>query len=379
MIKVEQDEGRVTKEVQQPFAQILGIGTVNPAHKVEQGYVRELVGAMFDRLPGIERLMGVFENTGIETRYLGAPLDWFKHDHSFEEKNALWFEIALELSLEASRKAIAQAGIETSQIAGVVLVTTTGIATPSLESYLIQRLGIPLSAVRLPLWGLGCAGGAAGLARAAELAQNRPGQYVLMVAVELCSLTFIRNDLSKSNLIATSLFADGAAAVVLGSPKREEGRGNREVKSNVPGRGAPRVVGGFTRLLPSSYDVMGWDVSQRGLKVRFSQSIPSLVQGELGNLIREGLDSYGLTIADIGTWVLHPGGAKVLTAYRQGMGIDEQSYQASWSVLRRFGNMSSPTVLFVLEELMGKVEAGSMGILLALGPGFAAEGVLLEW
>lgn len=387
MIKVEREKGRGQREVNRSYAQILGVGTANPPHKVSQGEVRELVGAMFDRLPRIERLMGVFENTGIDSRYLGAPLEWFGQDHSFEEKNDLWFECALELSLQASRKAIAQAGIEVGQIGGVVLVTTTGIATPSLESYLIQKMGIPLSAVRLPLWGLGCAGGAAGLARAAELAKNRPGQYVLMVAVELCSLTFMRNDLSKSNLIATSLFADGAAAVVLGNPEREEEStelsvswlGNSTESPNRPNGKAPRVVGGFTRLLPSSYDVMGWDVAQGGLKVRFAQSIPSLVQGELGNLIREGLDSYGLTTSAIGTWVLHPGGAKVLTAYREGMGIDQQSYDASWSVLRRFGNMSSPTVLFVLEDLIGKVEPGSTGILLALGPGFAAEGVVMEW
>lgn len=349
---------------------VLGAATANPPYKIGQAEVRELVGAMFDRLPGIERLLGVFENTGIESRYISAPPQWFTQEHSFAEKNALWFETALKISSQASQKAIAQAGIRPDQIGAVVLVTTTGIATPSLEAHLVQQLGIPLSAVRLPIWGLGCAGGAAGLARAAELARLRPQQYVLMVAVELCSLTFVRGDLSKSNLIATSLFADGAAALVLGYPAEED---------SLEGSPGPEIIGGFSRLLPGSYEVMGWDVKQEGLHVRFAQSIPNLVQGELGNLIRDGLESYGLSAGEVGSWVLHPGGAKVLAAYQEAMGIDEVSLQASWSVLRRYGNMSSPTALFVLADLMGHIEPGTPGVLLALGPGFAAEGVVLGW
>ncbi|MBF6596238.1 MAG: stilbene synthase [Thermaceae bacterium] len=343
---------------------IVGIGTVNPPYRVGQSEVRELVRAMFDRLQGIDRLIGVFENTGIEARHFSAPLEWFAADHPFAEKNALWAETALSMSETASRKALEQAGVRSEQIAAVVFVSTTGIATPSLEAHLVQHLGIPLSCLRLPLWGLGCAGGVAGLARAAELAHARPQQYVLMVAVELCSLTFVRNDISKSNLVATSLFADGAAAVVLGA-----------------GSG-PEVIGGFSRLLPQSYEVMGWDVQPGGLQVRFAQSIPNLVVGELGNLIRDGLASFGLSALGVGSWALHPGGAKVLAAYREAMHIDEHSFEASWCVLKKFGNMSSPTALFVLQRLMNPLEpipAGTPGAVLALGPGFAAEGVVLRW
>jgi len=351
-------------------ARILSIATANPPYQVVQPEVRDLVRVLFDRLHGLERLITVFENTGIESRYLSAPLEWFTKEHSFAHKNRLWFETALNLCEAAGRQALQQACIPPERVGAVVLVTTTGIATPSLEAHLVQRLGIPLSAVRLPIWGLGCAGGASGLARAAEMAQSRPGQFVLMVAVELCSLTFVRGDLSKSNLVATSLFADGAAAVVLGTAAPSWANTG------------PWVLGGFSRLLPNSYDVMGWEVIPDGLQVRFAQSIPALVEGELGGLIQGGLASYGFSADQVHTWTLHPGGAKVLSAYQKGMGVDETSLEASRCVLRKFGNMSSPTVLFVLARQMYQLEKpppGSAGVLLALGPGFAAEGVVMRW
>jgi alkylresorcinol/alkylpyrone synthase len=344
-----------------PHPRILGLGTANPPYRVRQGEAREIARAMFRELEGIERLIGVFENTGIETRYVSAPVEWFTREHGFAEKNRLWQEVALELAHQASREALERARVSPQRIGAVVLVTTTGIATPGLEAHLVQRLGIPLSAIRLPIWGLGCAGGAAGLARAAELARLHPKACVLLVAVELCSLTFIRGDLSRANLVATSLFADGAAAVVLGS-----------------GEG-PEVVGGFSRLLPESYEVMGWEVTEPGLQVRFAQSIPRLVEEGLADLIKDGLAAHGLKAREVGVWVLHPGGSKVLAAYRQALPIDERSYEASRSTLREYGNMSSPTVLFVLERLLGRVERGARGVLLALGPGFAAEGVVLRW
>lgn len=299
---------------------ILGVATANPPYKVGQPEVRELARALFDGLQGLERLISIFENTGIESRYISAPLAWFATERGFAARNRLWFETALELSEAASRQALALAALEPEQIGAVVLVTSTGIATPSLEAYLIQRLGIPLSAVRLPIWGLGCAGGSAGLARAAEIARSHPRQHVLMVAVELCSLTFLRGDLSRSNLVATSLFADGAAAVVLGQPSRPE--------SAI----GPLVIGGFSQLLPNSYDVMGWEVVPDGLQVRFAQSIPSLIEGELGKLIRDGFANYGLSHSELAS----------------------QLYQL-------------------------KRPPPSLGLLLALGPGFSAEGVILQW
>ncbi|RMH55827.1 MAG: stilbene synthase [Deinococcus-Thermus bacterium] len=342
---------------------VLAVATATPPYAVAQAEVRQAVETLFSPMEGLERMLAVFENTGIAKRHLSAPLAWFGQPRSFAEKNRVWFERALELCERAAQGALAQAQVPPQEVGAVVLVTTTGIATPSLEAHLLQRLGLPLGALRLPLWGLGCAGGAAGLARAAELARLYPTRPVLLLAVELCSLTFLRSDLSKSNLVATSLFADGAAAVLLGM-----GEG--------PG---PQVLGGFSRLVPQSYGAMGWDVVEEGLKVRFSRSIPALVRSQLPPLVREGLAQHGLSPQEVAVWTLHPGGAKVLQAYREGLGVDPRSLEAAQGVLRDFGNMSSPTVLFVLAEQMRGAALSGPGVLLALGPGFAAEGVVLLW
>lgn len=346
---------------------VLGVGTALPPHVVDQAEARELVRGLFRDLPQVDRLIGVFENTGIVKRHLARAPEWYTQERSFPEKNQAWFLSARELSLEACRKALLAAGRSPQEVAGVVLVSTTGLATPSLDAYLIQELGLPRSTTRLPLWGLGCAGGAAGLARAADLARLHPDRVVLLVAVELCSLTFIPGDRSKSNLVATSLFADGAAAVAVGG-------------SAAPAGAAPAVLGGFTWLLPDSYEVMGWDLHPQGLQVRFAQSIPTLVQQQLPALVEAGLEEYGLFPEDLTLHILHPGGAKVLAAYREALGSSPESLAAAWAVLRECGNMSSPTVLFVLERLMQSPRrAGELGLLLALGPGFALEGVLLRW
>lgn len=340
--------------------QVLAVGTALPQQVIGQQEVRQLVEGLFAGMSGLERLLAVFENTGIEQRHLAQPLDWYAQEHNFPQKNAAFFEHARQLSQQASRTALQQAGIAAHDVGAVVMVTSTGVATPSLEAYLMQDLGLPLSAVRLPLWGLGCAGGAAGLARAANLAQvlQKP---VLLVAVELCSLTFLPGDRSRSNLVASSLFSDGAAAVVVGW-----------------GEG-PRIAAGFSELLPNSYEIMGWDWHPLGFQVRFAQSIPSLVENQLPPLLQTALERVGYGTQPIDLHVLHPGGARVLAAYRQALGCSEESLQASWEVLRRCGNMSSPTVLFVLDELLRAQRSGQTGLLLALGPGFSLEGVVLQW
>jgi alkylresorcinol/alkylpyrone synthase len=336
--------------------------------------VRQLVEAVFAGMPGLARMLAVFENTGIVERRLAQPPEWYGQAHSFEEKNRLWFEGALRLATEASQKALNAAGIGTAEVGGVVLVTTTGIATPSLETYLMQELGIPPSALRLPIWGLGCAGGAAGLARARDLTRIH-GKPMLMVAVELCSLTFIPGDRSKSNIVATSLFSDGAAAVVVGPASRPT-----SVAQPTQPNGYPRVIAGLSQLLPNSYDIMGWDLHPQGLQVRFAQSIPSLVQQQMPTLIEASLEPLGLKLPDIQTFVLHPGGAKVLAAYEAVLPLSKADLEASWQVLRHCGNMSSPTVLFVLEQVLQHPhQPGELGLLLALGPGFALEGLVLEW
>jgi alkylresorcinol/alkylpyrone synthase len=338
---------------------ILAVGTANPKYSFGQDAIKNVARQHFTGMSqdSLERLLGVYENTGIQKRYWAQPLEWYTAEPppSFAQRNALSVRLSIDLAAEAASQALNKSNVSAKQVSAVVFVTSAALATPSLDAYFMQRMGIPPQATRLPIWGLGCAGGAAGLARAAELAATR--EYVLMVAVELCTLTFVPSDHSKSNLVASSLFADGAAAVLLG-----------------PGEG-PQITGAFSRLLPDSFDVMGWDVILDGLKVRFAQSIPALIEGRLGEIIRGGLAQVNLQ-GNIDSWVLHPGGAKVLAAYKTALDVDEPSLEASRYILQHYGNMSSPTVLFVLGHMLSSLKGTS--VLLALGPGFSAEGLVIE-
>ncbi len=259
-------------------------------------------------------------------------------------------------------QALQRAKMSPSDIDAVVLVSTTGIRTPSLDGALMQRLGLPRTAARLPVWGLGCAGGAAGLARAAELVQAR-GKPVLLVAVEVCSATFVHGDRTKANLIATALFGDGAAAAVL-----------------APARTGLQVVGSASRLLDDSEDVMGWTLVDEGLRVRFARSIPGIVREVVPSFQQEVAASGGLSSKDITEYIVHPGGAKVLDAYADALEVGPEALADAYAVLREHGNMSSPTVLFVLERFLARAPAQAHdALVLGLGPGFSAEGVLARW
>jgi alkylresorcinol/alkylpyrone synthase len=349
-------------------AVVMAVGTALPQHRVAQSEVQNLCRALFSqRFRDLERLISVFDNGQIQSRFLCEPLQWLSEDHSFAEKNSRYVEHALQLGEQAARQALHRANLDISAIGTVLFVSTTGLATPSLDSLLLKRLGASVHTRRLPIWGLGCAGGASGLARAAELAQAT-GQAVLLIAVELCSLTFQRHDYSKSNIIATSLFADGAAAVVI-SPT-----GN----PNTPNM---KLMGGFSTLWPDTEDVMGWDIIETGLKVRFSRDVPSLVM----NLMRENIElassSVGLSRTDLRHFVTHPGGLKVLNAYIAALELPSDALDHSFAVLAECGNMSSVSVLFVLERFLreqSKWTAGEYGVVSAMGPGFSAEHVFFQ-
>ena len=339
------------------------VATANPPHVLPQIEVRAFARGFFSKdLPHIDRLLRAFDNTGIAQRQMACPIDWYGQDHTFSEKNEIYRRVALQLSHEAAAKAIEQASLQPTDIAAVVLVSTTGVSTPSLDSFLIQLLELPRTVARVPVWGLGCAGGAAGLARAADLARSlqRP---VLLVSVELCSTTFMHDDRSKSNLIATALFGDGAAAAVVG-----------------PGGAGPELLGGHSLLMDDSEDVMGWELRERGLKVRFARSIPGIVRDVVPQFVRQSAIEAGVEPASIHHFVLHPGGTKVLEAYEQALGVPRARIEDSYAVIREHGNMSSPTVLFVLRRFLDRVdETGAHGLLVGLGPGFSAEGVTFRW
>lgn len=343
---------------------VRGVGLAVPPHAIRQADLKQFAAALFrERLDNLDRLLPVFDNACIETRHLAQPLEWYAAEHSFAEANALYERIGLELAETAALRALSQAGIASRDVGLVMLVSSTGITTPTLDAKLMQLLGLPASTARVPVWGLGCAGGVAGMARAAELAAAVPGRAVLMVAVELCSLTFQRNDFSKSNLVGAGIFADGAAALVL----TQEGAG-------------PEIIAGHSTLFADTEDIMGWDVVATGLKVRFSRDIPSIVRNYLPDLVEQACKCWGISRRDIRHFVVHPGGAKVLEAYGESLALPFDQLSDAYEVLRHYGNMSSASVLFVFERfLRTRPPANQYGLMLALGPGFSAEQVLFRW
>jgi alkylresorcinol/alkylpyrone synthase len=342
---------------------ILSVATALPPHRVGQDEAKRFARGMFaEAHRDFERLMPIFDNVHVENRHFCVPLEWFEKDHSFPEKNALYVEHALDLSEKAARRALDRIGADPKEVGAIFFVSTTGLSTPSLDAKLIFRLGLSEHTRRIPIWGLGCAAGAAGLARAAEHACLYPNQLVLLVGVELSGLTFQRGDLSKSNLVSTSLFADGAAAVVLGA-----------------GTG-PEVLGSHSTTWPGTEGVMGWELVESGLKVQLSKSVPVIVRERLRPDLTLACDSLGLDLDEVEHHVLHPGGAKVLEAFEDVLGIEPGGLVYSRTVLREHGNMSSVTVLFILERFLRGAEYApeDLGVLSAMGPGFSAEHVFFR-
>ena len=350
---------------------LVSLATAVPPHAVPQSALRDMIGRLFaGSEAGSARLLAVFEHAGIEQRHLCMPLDWYEGERTFAEQNARYVEHAVALGAQAASAALARAGLTARDVDHVLCVSSTGIATPSLDARLSLVLGCRPDCRRTPVWGLGCAGGAAGLARARDLALADPCARVLLVAVELCSLTFRREDRDKRNLVAASLFADGAAAVVV-----------QGADAPAPAPAPIRVLellDSESTLWPDTLGVMGWDVSSRGLHVVFSRDIPSIVREHVRPGVDAFLSRHALRLEDVPHLASHPGGAKVLAAYADALGRDPASFVHAHEVLRTHGNMSSPTCLFVLERLLagGEVGAREHVLVSALGPGFSAEYVL---
>ncbi len=370
-----------------PHAQIIRLATAVPPHKVLQSDVRDLVRNLFSgEYKGIDRLLPVFENTQIESRYFSKPLEWFATQQTFVDSSAAFVETALSLIIEASETLLSNTtidrnGINRNDIAMVIAVSTTGISTPSLDAKLIQALHLPNTTKRIPVWGLGCAGGVSGLARASELARTLPkGKFALMVGVELCSLTFQRNDISKSNIIAASLFADGAAAVLL---KNDEAQSNDAQSGDAQIDNASEglsILASYSYLFDDSEDIMGWDIIETGLKVRFSRDIPTLIRNNLPALLHGACTEWGIEQNAIKHYVVHAGGAKVLQAYSESLHLSQEQLQTAHNVLRHHGNMSSVSILFALKEFLATTpKTNELGIMMALGPGFSAEFLLFRY
>lgn len=342
---------------------IVSVATSVPKNCILQSEIKEFASNLFgDSFQDLERLLPVFENTLITKRNLARPLSWFSETHDFPTSNSIYCEVALDLAENACLKAMKKASVKPNEIEAIVFVSSTGISTPSLDSSLIQRLGLSNSTIRVPIWGLGCAGGVSGLSTSVRLKKSLD-KKVLFVAVELCSLTFIKNDLSKSNLIATSLFGDGAACVILD----QEGEG-------------PEILNSHSNLFEDSSDVMGWDVMRDGLKVRFSRDVPSIVRNSFPKVLETACQKWDLRKSDLEYYVLHPGGAKVLKAYEESMNLERDKLKYAYDILSENGNLSSASVLFVLERFLNKEKpTNQFGLMAALGPGFSAELLLFKW
>jgi alkylresorcinol/alkylpyrone synthase len=340
---------------------LLSLATAVPHYRSEQADVRDAADRLFNRQSAdLARLMPIFDNAGIKQRYACMPMEWYMEPHGWIERSRLYSEHAVDLLCEAALKALRLADLKPADIDTVVAVSTTGVVTPSLDALIIERLGLRRDTRRLPIFGLGCAGGVTGLARAVDQARALPGSRVLYLVVELCTLTFRHGDNSKSNVVASAIFGDGAAAAVIST----EGSG-------------PTFGPAGEHTWAQSLDIMGWRVQEDGLGVLFSRDIPSLVRSEIRPIADAFLDNHGSAVGNLKGVVCHPGGAKVLDALEEAFDIPPGGLTIAREVLRDYGNMSAATVLFVLEKTLAQAPPGPY-LMSALGPGFSVGLQMIE-
>ncbi len=349
------------------MTRILAAAKALPPHEVDQ----ETLLAAFrthwgEKHFNLDRLEQLHRAVRVGSRHLALPLEQYAALESFAARNDAWTRVAVEVGEEAVRKALLAADVAPAQVDHLFFVTVTGIATPSIDARLVDRLGLRSDLRRVPIFGLGCVAGAAGIARVNDVLRGAASETAVLLAVELCSLTLQREDLSIPNIIASGLFGDGAAAVVLDGGARKRG---------------PRIVATRSVFYRGTERVMGWDVVDSGFKVVLSAQVPQLVRERLRGDVDAFLQACGLRRRDISHFICHSGGPKVLEAFEEALEVPRAKLQRSWDSLQTAGNLSSASVLFVLADLLaaGEARPGDKGLLLAMGPGFCSELVLLEW
>ncbi len=347
---------------------ISGVATAYPKYCFTQREVAEALKSQWDdKVPNPGILSRMMSRVGVDQRHFVLPLDGYLPMDTWGKANNEWIRAAEELAEKALLRAVEAAGLTLDNIGALFFVSVTGVASPSIEARLINRVKLPLNVKRIPIFGLGCVAGAAGIARAADYVRAFPEQAAALISVELCSLTWQRDDLSVANLISSALFGDGAAAVIVaGADLTTEG---------------PQVLATSSSFYPNTEEVMGWDISEKGFRIVLSPSVPDMVFQHLASDVCNFLKSNGLTKADIHSWIMHTGGPKVLAATAEALELPKGALDASWEALRNVGNLSSASVLVVLESFVRerRPPAGSYSILAAMGPGFCAELVLLRW
>jgi alkylresorcinol/alkylpyrone synthase len=346
-----------------PTVDILSLATANPGYKLRQEDALAGARAIY---PQFARLESLFSNTGIHYRYNCQPVEWYQQPHSWEERTAVFQTHALDLLEKIARDATAQAGLDLKDIDALVTNTITGLAIPSLDALLMNRLDFSPNVERLPIFGIGCGGGVAGMARAARMAQGSPGTNVLFMTVDLCSLCARPNDPSMAMFVSAALFGDGAAGVVLRSSSGDANGGRQ-----------PKIVAFGEHLWRNTRHIMGWDIKGDGFGVVLSPELPALMRDNLGPVVLDFLDRNSMTLDDIDGFLFHPGGRKVLETAEEVLGIDREQLSHSWAVLRDYGNMSSATALFVLQKALAAGVSGRH-LLASFGPGFSAYMIALD-
>ncbi len=353
--------------------QIAAVGTSFPPHRYSQSEVSAvLLERWKDKLPEPRLLTRLHANCGVDHRYFVLPLEEYAGLHGFKATNDEWIEAAVDLGEQAITRALEPLGLTAAAISAIFFATVTGIASPTIDARLINRLPFPTDVKRTPIFGLGCVAGAAGIARASDYLRAFPDQIVLLLSVELCSLTWQDDDQSTANLISTGLFGDGCAAVVLA--------GDRATLPTPPAH-APRILATRSTFYRHTEHVMGWDIRDTGFRIVLSPDVPKVVLGNLKGDVESFLTSQNLTQADISSYIFHSGGPKVLEAAAKALSLPDDAFALSWKSLSEVGNLSAASVLCVLEDTIktqpGK--PGSYSILAAMGPAFCLELVLLQW
>lgn len=346
---------------------ISGTGVALTPHRYSQ---EEVVGELTSIIePGFARFA---RTSGVEHRSLAMTLDRYPAMTGFTEANSTYLEVATDLGEQAVRSALDAAKLEPSDVDVIVTVSSTGVAVPTIDARIFSRLGLRPDVKRVPLFGLGCVAGAAGLARVHDYLRGFPDHVAVLLSVELCSLTLQRGDTSIPALIGVCLFGDGAAAVVASGADR--------VPHGPSMIDEPRVLATRSRIIPDTVDVMGWNVTASGFGLVMSRDVPRMALDYLGDEVADFLAAHGLTTRDVSAWICHPGGPKVLEAVGQALDVPTAEFRHSWESMRDNGNISSASVLDVLNRTLAEPPpTGSIGLMLAMGPGFSFELLLLGW